>query len=117
MIKVFATSVEGYLTFEDYLDMLSVFSERAPMSLKAEYAFKIYDFDGDDLISKDDLEELLTRLLGTESYDVPERDIQEVLKTVLKDGDIDEDGNIAFTEFSHVLQRVPDFMKSFVITL
>ena len=30
------------MSFEDFLDMMSVFSDNAPRSLKAEYAFKIY---------------------------------------------------------------------------
>ncbi|GBN98402.1 Calcium and integrin-binding protein 1, partial [Araneus ventricosus] len=42
MIWVFTDPVSRCMTFEDYLDMMSVFSERAPLSLKAEYAFKIY---------------------------------------------------------------------------
>lgn len=41
MMTVFA-SYEDFMTFEDYLDMMSVFSENAPTDLKAEYAFRIY---------------------------------------------------------------------------
>lgn len=41
IVKVFSSSGDG-LTFEDFLDMLSVFSENAPKDLKTEYAFKIY---------------------------------------------------------------------------
>lgn len=32
----------GHLTFEDFLDLLSVFSEQAPREIKVFYAFKIY---------------------------------------------------------------------------
>ena len=32
----------GSLTFEDFLDMMSVFSEAAPKVVKMEQAFKIY---------------------------------------------------------------------------
>ena len=30
------------MTFEDFLDMMSVFSRNAPKSVKVSYAFKIY---------------------------------------------------------------------------
>ena len=30
------------MTFDDFLDMLSVFSEQAPRDIKVFYAFKIY---------------------------------------------------------------------------
>lgn len=41
---VFSTSNsnDGNLTFDDFLDMMSAFSDEAPKSLKAEYAFKVY---------------------------------------------------------------------------
>ena len=41
---VFSTSerLDGSLSFEDFLDMMSAFSDDAPKNLKAEYAFKVY---------------------------------------------------------------------------
>lgn len=30
------------MTFEDFLDMMSVFSDGAPKNVKVEYAFRIY---------------------------------------------------------------------------
>lgn len=44
-------SKDGYgnLNFEEFLDCLSVFSEHAPRDLKIYYAFRIYDYDGDEV--------------------------------------------------------------------
>ena len=39
--KVFSSSGDG-LTFEDFLDMMSVFSDAAPKNVKVEYAFRVY---------------------------------------------------------------------------
>ncbi|GFS77494.1 calcium and integrin-binding protein 1 [Trichonephila clavipes] len=116
MIWVFTDPTSRCMTFEDYLDMMSVFSERAPLSLKAEYAFKIYDFDDDDLLSRRDLREILNRLKVTENG-LKSQDCEEILDCAMEDGDIDEDGFIAFTEFSHLMQRVADFASTFVIHL
>ena len=46
---MFSTSenLDGSLSFDDFLDMMSVFSDDAPKSLKVEYAFKVY---GNELI-------------------------------------------------------------------
>ena len=41
IMKVFSSS-EGGMTFEDFLDMMSVFSDNAPKPVKVEYAFRIY---------------------------------------------------------------------------
>lgn len=87
--KVFSSSKDGNLTFEDFLDMMSVFSENAPKSVKVEYAFRIYgkfkvhvydnfilaeififhggdfkDFNEDDYICENDLKKVIQRLCG-----------------------------------------------------
>lgn len=40
--EAFSRDGQGNLTFEDFLDLLSVFSEQAPRDIKIFYAFKIY---------------------------------------------------------------------------
>lgn len=44
--KVFSSSSDGDCTFEDFLDMMSVFSDAAPRSVKAEHAFRIFGKNG-----------------------------------------------------------------------
>lgn len=39
---VFSSSHDGHCTFEDFLDMMSVFSDGAPKAVKAEHAFRIF---------------------------------------------------------------------------
>ena len=40
--RVFSEDGNGDLSFDEFLDMFSVFGESAPRDLKAVYAFKIY---------------------------------------------------------------------------
>ena len=40
--KVFSSDESGNLTFDQFVDLFSVFSERAPREMKVQYAFKIY---------------------------------------------------------------------------
>lgn len=40
--KVFSSSQDGDCTFEDFLDMMSVFCNAAPKAVKAEHAFRIF---------------------------------------------------------------------------
>ena len=39
---MFSSNGSGDLSFDDFLDLLSVFSEHAPRELKLHYAFRIY---------------------------------------------------------------------------
>ena len=63
MCEVFSTGNRG-LHFEDFLDMFSVFSERAPWDLKATYAFRIFDFNNDAAICRSDIQQILKCLTG-----------------------------------------------------
>ena len=60
---MFSTDGEG-LNFEDFLDMFSVLSEHAPWDLKAAYAFRIYDFNNDNIICTEDIRNTIKTLTG-----------------------------------------------------
>ncbi|CAH0724534.1 unnamed protein product, partial [Brenthis ino] len=110
--QVFSHDGTGNLTFEDFLDMMSVFSEAAPRDIKAWYAFRIYDLDDDMYIGREDLLEA-TRLLTKGELQAQERD--EIVASVLDEADVDGDGRLSFMDFEHVVVRAPDFLSTFHI--
>ncbi|XP_071483809.1 calcium and integrin-binding family member 2-like [Diadema setosum] len=113
--KVFSSSEDGSLTFEDFLDMMSVFSDSAPKSMKAEYAFRIYDFDEDDFINSSDLREMVNRLSGEQQ--LTDDDMQQLIDNIFEEADLDDDDALSFAEFEHVISKAPDFMNTFRIRL
>ncbi|XP_026738208.1 calcium and integrin-binding protein 1-like [Trichoplusia ni] len=114
--KVFSSSNDGDCTFEDFLDMMSVFSENAPKAVKAEHAFRIFDFDGDDMIGVSDLREVVERLCSPE-LKLSDFDIQQVVQNVLEEADLDDDGALSFAEFEHIIDKSSDFCHAFRIRL
>ncbi|RVE72021.1 hypothetical protein OJAV_G00057640 [Oryzias javanicus] len=69
MCMVFSTSQEkdGSLNFEDFLNLLSVFRGQDNLNVQIHYAFRIFDFDGDNQLRLHDLEKLFDYLTsGTE---------------------------------------------------
>lgn len=115
IVKVFSSSDTGDMTFEDFLDMMSVFSDGAPKNVKVEYAFRIYDFDEDDMISSDDLKEVVDRLTGDQKLN--ENEMQQLIDNILEEADLDDDDSLSFAEFEHVISKAPDFINSFRIRL
>lgn len=115
IVDVFSSGNDGDMTFEDFLDMMSVFSDGAPKNVKVEYAFRIYDFDGDDVISIDDLTEVINRLTGDQQ--LSSSDLDQLIKNIFVEADLDEDDNLSFAEFEHVISKAPDFINSFRIRL
>ncbi|XP_013404296.1 calcium and integrin-binding protein 1 isoform X3 [Lingula anatina] len=113
--KVFSSSGDGSMSFEDFLDMMSVFSDNAPKNVKVEYAFRIYDFDEDDMISSNDLKEVIDRLTGEQR--LGEEDMQQLIDNMFRAIDIDGDKKLSFPEFDHLVSKAPEFTNSFRIRL
>ncbi|KAG0427221.1 hypothetical protein HPB47_025728 [Ixodes persulcatus] len=109
--KVFSSSNDGNMTFEDFLDMMSVFSDKAPRSVKTEYAFQIFDFNGDDMLSPEDLRQIISRLTQKGGQVLQQHEIKQLIENILKEADLDEDRLLAYAEFEHAISKAPDFMK------
>ncbi|OXU18837.1 hypothetical protein TSAR_016408 [Trichomalopsis sarcophagae] len=102
------------ICFEDFLEMMSVFSEHAPRDLKVFYAFRIYDFDEDGVVGINDLEHTCQQLVRGGLTD---EEVSTVCQKVLEESDIDGDGALSFLEFEHVVTRAADFLSTFHIRI
>mmetsp|Transcript_7865 Transcript_7865/g.20211 ORF Transcript_7865/g.20211 Transcript_7865/m.20211 type:complete len:184 (+) Transcript_7865:107-658(+) len=115
MCEVFSRDGKGNLRFEDFLDMMSVFSEQATRDVKASYAFRIYDFDNDGYIGKSDLVRTLKALCG--DSELKESEVEEVAQKILVEADLDGDQRLSYVEFDNVVARSPDFVSSFRVRI
>ncbi|KAG9281069.1 calcium and integrin-binding protein 1 [Astyanax mexicanus] len=118
--NVFSTSdvKDGSLSFEDFLDLLSAFSDSATLEIKSHYAFRIFDFDDDGTLDSGDLEKLVNCLTGeTEDTRLTSEEMKQLINNILEESDIDKDGTVNLSEFQHVISRSPDFVSSFKIVL
>uniref|UniRef100_UPI00358E67E9 calcium and integrin-binding protein 1 n=1 Tax=Myxine glutinosa TaxID=7769 RepID=UPI00358E67E9 len=113
---VFSSDESQGLSFEDFLDMLSALSDSASVEVKAHYAFRVFDFDGDGTLGKNDLKCLVNCLTGEEN-NLNDDDMELLIKNILAESDIDQDGTVNLSEFQHVITKSPDFASSFKITL
>ncbi|XP_061825939.1 calcium and integrin-binding protein 1-like [Nerophis lumbriciformis] len=117
---VFSTSElkDGSLSFEDFLDLLSAFSDSATLEIKSHYAFRIFDFDDDGTLDCGDLEKLVNCLTGeTDDTRLTSEEMRQLITNILDESDIDKDGTVNLSEFQHVISRSPDFVSSFKIVL
>ena len=66
------------------------------------------DYDGDGFIGIDDLKKTLIALTKNR---LTQDEVDIVCGKVLEESDDDNDGQISFMEFQHVVSRSPDFMR------
>ncbi|XP_073999246.1 calcium and integrin binding family member 2 [Rhodnius prolixus] len=112
--EVFSSDGSGDQSFEEFLDMLSVFSEQATRDIKVYYAFKIYDFDGDNSIGSEDLCKGVNLLSHEE---LSPEEVSQVCDKAIEESDLDGDGALSFIEFQHVILRSPEFFSTFHIRI
>jgi len=118
--RVFSPNPSQMMSFEEFLDMLSSLSVATPPSVRAEWAFKIFDSDEDQLLGERDIRSVVDAITGTDetaykSLDVGKRDT--VVKNVLRETDLNRTGQISLAEFKQMVIRSPDFVNNFRIRL
>ncbi|XP_014775000.1 calcium and integrin-binding family member 2 [Octopus bimaculoides] len=114
IFQVFSADNSGNLTFDEFLDLFSIFSDSAPRELKASYAFKIYDFDNDKSLGKTDLDKTLECLTRNE---LTEKEREIIVNKVLEEGDFDHKGKLSYVEFEYIISRDPEFLNTFHIRI
>ena len=90
-------SIFENVNFRQFVNIIGAFSLSGDPNQKADFAFRIYDVDGDGFISCSDLEKVLRMLVG--EY-LTEDTITELATKVVADADKDKDGSISRDEFT-----------------
>lgn len=70
---------------------------------KLRFAFKMYDLDGDNKISREELLAVLHMMVGA---NISDDQLGSIADRTITEADRDGDGMIAFDEFVHVMERV-----------
>ena len=90
------------LNFDDLLSMISAFHFRTPIEIKYFWAFKLYDFDNDNLISYTDCHKCVRIIVGPTMSD---REINQIVIKVFNETDLDGDKALTVGEFAAVMRR------------
>lgn len=119
LLDVFSDNGDGNMNFEQFLDMMSQLSSKAPLETKIDFAFKIYDFNGDGQICEKDLEQVLLFLIqpAVTGTTLTSEERTQVINNVIDEMDMDDDGSISYLDFKHGMSKLNGFEESFKITL
>lgn len=79
-------------------------------------SFKIYDFDNDGCIAKEELYKLLEASLIENSLGIPKEQLTSLVEATFKEADIDGDGKISFEEYKVLVQKHPSMIGNMTIS-
>ncbi|XP_055628016.1 calcium and integrin-binding family member 2-like isoform X2 [Toxorhynchites rutilus septentrionalis] len=98
-------------SFEDILDMFSVMSKSCPHDVKAAWAFRVFDLDNDDMITKEDIVNTCDRL--TNNYQLQQDEMENIADVIIMEMDLQNNGSLGQFEFIKAISKVPEFHNSF----
>lgn len=102
VISIFDINQDGKISFYEFIVGLSALTDISLNRMdKLNFAFKIYDNDGDGYISNGDLFKTLKLLTGNSMNDLQ---IQQVVDRTIVSADKDYDGKLSFEEFVDCVQ-------------
>ena len=70
----------------------------------------LLDFDGDDMLGKSDLRQVIQRLIGFNNS-FSDVELEQLIVNIMEEADLDDDGSLSFAEFEHVIDKSSDFTK------
>lgn len=116
---VFSSKKDDCFSFEDLLDLSSAMSSECPAEVKAAWAFKIYDIDGDNQITSRDIIDIVNRLTSTEKSKnfIDEESSMKIAEVILDEINLDDTDSIGLNEFRLIMSRIPEFASSFYFRL
>ncbi|CEP02403.1 unnamed protein product (mitochondrion) [Plasmodiophora brassicae] len=101
MAEVFRAGLKSSrMTFQDFAQTLAVFSRGTPRDHKIRFLYKVYDADGDGVVSRMDL---LTTLRAVVDGIGKDGLVEQIVDKILEECDPENSGTIAFREFREAL--------------
>ncbi|KAJ2226884.1 hypothetical protein GGF40_004243 [Coemansia sp. RSA 1286] len=95
LIRAVDKDGNGEIEFEEFLSLMAQYYNTSSEEDELREAFKVFDKNGDGVISADELRQVMTSL--------GERLTSEEVSEMIREADVDGDGNINYEEFSKMM--------------
>jgi len=115
IFNVFDDNKDGSINFQEFVCALSVMTRGSPDE-KLEFAFSMYDLDGNGFISKDEMARIMDsfyKLVGPlvtfsgKKYESPQQLVDEFFDQM----DFNKDGQISMEEYKNGALKNPDIIQ------
>ncbi|XP_045615867.2 dual oxidase 2 [Procambarus clarkii] len=108
LFRLMDTDQSGFITIKEFWDVMVVFAQGKPEE-KAWLIFSIYDISNNGYISADDLMSIVKSTLGSEGKN---RDLDQVVKTMLESVGLQNGQFIDFEQFQRIFDLQGDIFKN-----
>jgi Ca2+-binding EF-hand superfamily protein len=117
MFRVFDSDEDQRISFTEYLQCLSIISNKAPEAEKLRLSFQMYDFDGDEKISVSDLTSALASTLREHDIIIERGEIDEIVRDTMDEVCPETPGMISLQEYETLVAQRPEMLSRLSLNL
>jgi Ca2+-binding EF-hand superfamily protein len=107
MFELFDANGDQSINFAEFVAGLSTFTTRAKPAEKAKFSFKMYDFNGDELIDKQELGRMLQATIDENNLNISPAQAQQLIDDTFEEANTATPGYITFEEYSAMVSKKP----------
>jgi Ca2+-binding EF-hand superfamily protein len=117
LFQLFDENDDGMITFQEFICGLSVLCIRGTLEEKMLFSFRIYDFDNDNRISREELTSMLKTSLLENGVQFSPPQIDLIIRATFDEADANRDGFIEFEEYKRFVQSHPSILSNMTLDL
>uniref|UniRef100_A0A3Q4ML62 Calaxin n=1 Tax=Neolamprologus brichardi TaxID=32507 RepID=A0A3Q4ML62_NEOBR len=113
VFRTFDKDNDSVVSMKEWIEGLSVFL-RGTLDEKIKYCFSVYDLNGDNAISREEMLHMLKgRLIRQPNEEDPDEGIKDLVEIILKKMDYDHDGKLSFEDFEKAVKDEHLLLEAF----
>jgi len=115
MFELFDTDGDKNINFSEFIAGLSCFTLRAKQAEKARFSFRMYDFNGDDKIDKQELGRMLAATIEDNKLNVTPEQAKKLIDDTFEEANTATPGFIVFEEYLTMVTKKPQMLEFMTI--
>ncbi|CAJ1084004.1 EF-hand calcium-binding domain-containing protein 1 [Xyrichtys novacula] len=113
VFRTFDKDNDNSISVKEWIKGLSVFL-RGSLDEKIKYCFHVYDLNGDNYISREEMFQMLKNSLSRQpTEEDPDERIKDLVEITLKKMDHDHDGRLSFDDFEKAVREENLLLEAF----
>mmetsp|Transcript_5663 Transcript_5663/g.14149 ORF Transcript_5663/g.14149 Transcript_5663/m.14149 type:complete len:264 (+) Transcript_5663:94-885(+) len=115
IFAIFDRNSDHKITFEEFVVGLSTFSSRASREDKAAMSFRIFDIDGDGVISREDLGLMVRATIRENDVNISDEQFEVLIATTFEQAGASEKKGISADQFLALVIQRPAMLSNMTI--